>query len=220
MILKDNLVVFRVEGLNKVKKSLYRPEQALRVPGGWGSQMSRHSAHEGGKIVSPKAPAAFTFQYIFLVFISVRWWIDPQCHNAVGRIKSMKNSNNTIGNRTRNLPGCRINLMNLSLQDWILNIVAPDIGTCLNSLDNKETVNVNKGPTRCNSMQTFILCHVTLHVSGVMHPSSGVLKTVSATSGVRHGNGTGIHQRWQIQFLVLLMTGAWHPKHVEWRGRE
>ena len=36
----------------------------------------------------------------------------------------------------------------------------------------------------------FILCHVTLHVSGVMHPSSGVLKTVSATSGVRHGNGT------------------------------
>jgi len=50
--------------------------------------------------------------------------------------------------------------------------------------------NVNKGPTRCNSMQTFILCRVTLHVSGVMHPSSGVLKTVSATSGIRHGNGT------------------------------
>jgi len=26
-----------------------------------------------------------------------------------------------------------------------------------------------------------------------MHPSSGVLKTVSATSGVRHGNGTFIN---------------------------
>jgi len=50
--------------------------------------------------------------------------------------------------------------------------------------------NINKGPTRCNSMQTFIHCHVTLHVSGVTHPSSGVLKTVSATSGVCHGNGT------------------------------
>jgi len=50
--------------------------------------------------------------------------------------------------------------------------------------------NVNKGPTRCNSMQTFIHCHVTLHVSGVLHPSSGVLQTVSATSGVRHVNGT------------------------------
>ena len=37
---------------------------------------------------------------------------------------------------------------------------------------------------------TFIHCHVTLHVSGVKHPSSGVLKTVSATSGVCHGNGT------------------------------
>jgi len=35
-------------------------------------------------------------------------------------------------------------------------------------------------------MQTLIHCHVTLHVSDVMHPSSGVLKTVSATSGVRH----------------------------------
>jgi len=35
-----------------------------------------------------------------------------------------------------------------------------------------------------------LFCHVTLHVSGGMHPSSGVLKTVSATSGVRHGNGT------------------------------
>ena len=27
-----------------------------------------------------------------------------------------------------------------------------------------------KGPTRCNSMQTFIYCRVTLHVSGVTAP--------------------------------------------------
>jgi len=39
-------------------------------------------------------------------------------------------------------------------------------------------------------MQTPILSHVTLHVSGVTHPPSGVPKTVSATSGVLHGNGT------------------------------
>ena len=56
----------------QVKQSNYRPRQALRVPGGSGSQISRQLAHEGGKVVSPTHRPPFTTQEIFLVLISDR----------------------------------------------------------------------------------------------------------------------------------------------------
>jgi hypothetical protein len=35
------------------KQSLFRPGKTLTVSEGWGSQISRQSAHEGGKVINP-----------------------------------------------------------------------------------------------------------------------------------------------------------------------
>jgi hypothetical protein len=62
----------------KVKQSLYRPRQALRVPGGWGPKISRQLAHEGGRVVSPMHRLPLSPQEIFLVLISVACWVDTR----------------------------------------------------------------------------------------------------------------------------------------------
>jgi hypothetical protein len=63
----------------KVKLSRYRSGEALGVPGGWGSRISRQSAHEGGKVVSPThRPSLPPPKEEYLVLISVRGWFDPR----------------------------------------------------------------------------------------------------------------------------------------------
>ena len=61
----------------EVKQSRNRPGVAQRVPGGLGSQISRHSACVGGEVVSlthqPPLPPG-----MFLVLIFTRGWVDPR----------------------------------------------------------------------------------------------------------------------------------------------
>ena len=83
----------------QVEQSLCIPGQVPRVPGGWGSQISRQSAHEGGTVVSPTNRLPLPHEkYCWYTFLSQT---DSQC--TARRIESMKNSDDTTGNRTCNL---------------------------------------------------------------------------------------------------------------------
>ena len=94
---------------------------------------------------------------------------------------------------------------------------------------------LKKNPNRCNSMQIFIYCKVTLHVSGVTAPIIRSTKSVTAASSTGHNTGTatslqrgliGIRPCWRevavpvlwpvpeaaVTDLVLLMMVAVTPE--------
>jgi hypothetical protein len=89
----------------KVKQPNYRPWQALRVPGDWGSQSLRQSAHKCGKNVSPKHRPPLPSGNIPGTHFCYRL-SRPQGYNAAGKIMWIKNSTDNIGNRSRDLPVC------------------------------------------------------------------------------------------------------------------
>ena len=61
----------------KVKQSHYGPGQAQMFPGDLGSQISRQSTYEVGKVVSRKHLPPFPNE-IFLELIAVRSWVKPR----------------------------------------------------------------------------------------------------------------------------------------------
>jgi len=81
-----------------VKQSLYKPGQALWVPGGWGSQISRQCTHEDCKVVSPvqwlPLPPP---QKIFLTLISVKRLSWTQSHSIARRLCQWKIAMTPLG---------------------------------------------------------------------------------------------------------------------------
>ena len=87
----------------KVKESRKRPGVAQMVPGGLGSQISWHSAHEGCEVVSlthrPPLPPG-----MFLVLIFTRGWVNPRAMvRSEGKYVTEKSSD-TAGNPSRDGP--------------------------------------------------------------------------------------------------------------------
>jgi hypothetical protein len=74
----------------KVKQSRNRPGVAQRIPGGLGSQISWHSAHEGGEVVilthRPHLPPG-----MFLVLIFTGGWVNPRAMVQLEGNMSLKN---------------------------------------------------------------------------------------------------------------------------------
>jgi hypothetical protein len=63
---------------------------------------------DGGQVVSLKRRPRFAPKKNFLVLISVRVWVNPRATVWLEGLGKTEKSNDLIGKRTRDLPGCSI----------------------------------------------------------------------------------------------------------------
>jgi hypothetical protein len=88
-----------------LKLSLYGPGPPRRAPGGWVSQISKNR-HIKVVRLSELRTGRLYFGRDTPYYHFCQRLIWPHGHSAVGRIKSMKNPNDSIENRTHNPPTC------------------------------------------------------------------------------------------------------------------
>jgi hypothetical protein len=96
---------YRIRLYIVMKQFHYRSQQTLRVPRGCEAPRFQDNRHMKVVRLSALRTGRLYPQEIFLDSFLLRL-SRPQGHSAAGRIMSMKNSNDTNGNGTHDLPAC------------------------------------------------------------------------------------------------------------------